>query len=96
MRGAAMNIIPKPLKTELIEGAFTLNPSTVIIRPDNSDEIQWFCNDLAQRLRQATGYALPISDSQHDAIPQDAILLTRTGADPSLGPEGDRKAWIAG
>jgi hexosaminidase len=88
MKEAAMNIIPKPLKTELIGGAFTLNPSTVIIRPDNSDEIQWLCNDLAQRLRQATGYALPISDSQHDAIPRDAILLTRTGADPSLGNEG--------
>jgi hexosaminidase len=83
-----MNVIPKPLKTELAEGGFALKPSTSTVLQDHSDEAQWICRDLAAHLRHATGFPLPISNRSRMAATGDTILLTRTGADPSLGDEG--------
>jgi hexosaminidase len=53
-------IIPKPVSTTVGQGTFTLTASTSIVVPSGSDAALPVAQDLADYLRPATGYALPV------------------------------------
>src|SRR5262249_2125182 len=75
-------IIPAPMKAEARPGTFQLTSTSRIVT-DNS--LKETAELLAERLRSATGFALPIKSSEASA---NDITLTTNGADTSLGPEG--------
>ncbi|HEY5986062.1 MAG TPA: beta-N-acetylhexosaminidase, partial [Streptosporangiaceae bacterium] len=53
-------IIPKPVSTTVGQGTFTLATSTSIVVPSGSDAALPVAQDLADYMRPATGYALPV------------------------------------
>jgi hexosaminidase len=53
-------IIPKPVSTTLGQGSFTLTASTSIVVVAGSDAALPVAQDLADYLRPATGYSLPV------------------------------------
>src|SRR5262245_20764126 len=53
-------IIPKPVAATPTGATFALTPETGIAVEPGSDELLAIGNYLAQRLRPATGYALPV------------------------------------
>ena len=87
--GAAIDtniaIIPEPQKWARHDGVFRLDPATRIVAdPASRQTAQW----LAERLRSATGYAVPVAAKQTGKAAAGTILLTTQGAVASLGPEG--------
>ena len=82
---ANIAIIPEPQKLDRRPGAFQLAPATRIVAdPASLPTAQW----LAQRLRTATGYPIPVADSDKAGPSTGEILLTTRGGATSLGPEG--------
>jgi hexosaminidase len=53
-------IIPKPVSMTVGQGTYTLTASTNIVVPSGSDAALPVAQDLANYLRPATGYALPV------------------------------------
>jgi hexosaminidase len=78
-------IVPLPEHIERTKGSFTLGPSTRIVVNSFSELTGEF---LAQRLRKATGYDLPLSKGPADAAEQGTIIITDQGAKTGLGSEG--------
>src|SRR5262245_33512711 len=68
-------IIPRPVAATPTGAAFTLTAGTPIAVEPGSDELLAIGNYLAQRLRPATGYALPVQATT-GAPPAGQIYLT--------------------
>ncbi|MGA2544474.1 MAG: family 20 glycosylhydrolase [Verrucomicrobiota bacterium] len=82
---AGIAIIPAPQKLERRAGVFQLVPATRIAAdPASLPTAQW----LAERLRRATGYPVPVAGSTKGKAAAGEVLLTTQGAAAALGPEG--------
>ena len=84
--GGLDTIIPKPVAVTTAGGTFSITASTQIHVAPETDAVSAIGNYLAERLRPATGYALPVLAS--NATPAGQIALTIAGSDPALGDEG--------
>jgi hexosaminidase len=80
-------IIPKPVEATATGGTFTITSATRIYVEPGNDELIAIGHALAERLRPATGYALPVLATS-DAAPAGQISLTTGGGDSELGAEG--------
>lgn len=83
-QSGVLNVIPKPMRLVMGDGQFTLKPSTAIVLDRGSDELRWMAGNLAENLRQVSGFDIPVLDRPAEG----AIVLTLDGADPWLGEEG--------
>lgn len=77
-------IIPAPVKAEMREGVFNLQPGSRILA---DADLKATANLLAKPLRAATGFALKIKSATTKPAAAD-IVLTTNGADAALGAEG--------
>ena len=82
-------VIPKPLAVAPGRGAFELGPSARILVQADDPEAVRVARLLAERLRPATGYRLPVSATRREPGPGDVVVLLSPG-DRSLGDEGYR------
>jgi hexosaminidase len=81
------NLIPKPSFVQTAPGGFSLTAAAGIYVSAGNLELESIGNLLAQSLRPATGFALPVIPS--DSIPPAGnIYLAIEGGDPVLGEEG--------
>jgi hexosaminidase len=78
------NVIPKPVSTSLDGKMFLLIPGTSI-QYNGNDEVAALANQLATKLRPATGFDLNITAGNGG---EGTIFLSTTGADAGLGDEG--------
>ncbi|HEY4106422.1 MAG TPA: beta-N-acetylhexosaminidase [Polyangiaceae bacterium] len=81
------NVVPLPVMSTLASGAFALAASTGIYVEPNTPEMLAIGQYLADKLKPATGYALPVAATT--AAPCSGnIYLTTTNADSTLNAEG--------
>lgn len=83
---APVRVVPLPADIQTGDGSFTLTPDTRILT-DPSDDARRVAALLADALRPATGYALPVQDRSAD-VAAPAIVISTEGADAALGNEG--------
>ncbi|HCT81453.1 MAG TPA: hypothetical protein DGG94_02885 [Micromonosporaceae bacterium] len=76
------NVVPIPVTVQPASGVTYTLPSNAGIFTDSTA----VGNYLAERLRPATGFALPVSAPS--GAPSSGISLLLSGADPSVGSEG--------
>ncbi len=81
-------LIPLPASIEPAAGQFTLTGSAGIFVDPPTPELTAIGQYLADRLKPATGYKLPVTAQASSAPAAGGILLTTTGGDPSQGEEG--------
>lgn len=82
-----ISIIPKPAKMELRSGSFRLNPNTKVVVETKFDEGLAVGEELAARLRRATG--LPVECLKADGKKhKDSIVLRTSDGFDKLGNEG--------
>lgn len=79
------NIIPVPVAIQLASGVFTLLPTAQIVIETEQPELRALAELLADGLRPATGYALPVIAGTAQS---GDIFLAVAQADPILGAEG--------
>jgi hexosaminidase len=84
---AAPAIIPQPSAMEVDAGVFLLGPKTEIWVEANKPNARRIGESLSAVLSKATGYQVPVRNSERSSPPRGHILLLlkETG---SLGPEG--------
>ena len=83
-------VIPKPLAVAPGRGAFELGPSArILVHADDDPEAVSVGRSLAERLRPATSYRLPVSATRRGPGAGDVVLVLSSG-DRSLGEEGYR------
>ena len=82
-------IVPKPLAVAPGRGAFTLARTARIVATADDPAAQRVARLLADRLRPATGFRLPVTAARGTAAPGDIHLVLRPG-DSALGDEGYR------
>jgi hexosaminidase len=80
-------VIPRPASTQPAAGVFLLSADARITVAPASPELLRIGELLAERLRPATGLALPVAPAEGPPSPAD-LYLTTEGADPALGEEG--------
>ncbi|SDY95987.1 hexosaminidase [Micromonospora pattaloongensis] len=81
------DVIPAPVETRPdTRDAFTLAPHTVIRTSPGSTTARRVGRQLAETLRPATGYPLPVLPAHSTPLPEIALLIG--GVDARLGPEG--------
>jgi hexosaminidase len=80
-------VIPRPVAATATGGTFTLAADTQIYVHPAGDELIAIGQALAERLRPATGYALPVLPAE-GAPTAGNIYLTTSDADEGLGAEG--------
>ncbi|MBN1579959.1 MAG: beta-N-acetylhexosaminidase [Anaerolineae bacterium] len=80
-----INVIPKPNRVVPSDGTFSLQDTTSIYVSSDAAGVG---NALHELVQAATGYSLPVQECTTGNIESDAILLTTSGADASLGDEG--------
>lgn len=83
-----VNIIPQPLRIELKSDIFCLTPETEILASEHTRSVAEF---LAQRLRPATGYRLPIKHPEQaskQTLTLRTIKLQTDSQKAALGAEG--------
>ena len=81
------NLIPKPTFVQPAAGGFSLTAAAGIYVPPGNPELESIGRYLGERLRPATGFALPVIPS--DSIPPAGnIYLAIEDKDPALGEEG--------
>ena len=80
-------VIPKPVAVSAAGGIFTITAATQIYVAPETDPLIAIGHYLAERLRPATGYALPVL-AANAAPPAGQIYLTTVGSDLALGDEG--------
>ena len=86
---ATPGIVPQPASLKALPGAFAVSPSTIILYDEEASGVAPVAAQLAEHLRDRTGYALPVLASRPGASRADqAIVLTLTTADRALGDEG--------
>ena len=81
------SIIPKPAKMEMRPGFFQLNPSTKIVIETKFGEGLAVGEELAAKLRQATGYAIDFLKADGKKY-KNSIWLRTTDRFAKLGQEG--------
>ena len=82
-------MIPKPLAVAPGRGVFELGPSArILVRAEDPEAVR-VARSLAERLRPATGYRLPVSATRRKPVAGDVVLALAPG-DRSLGDEGYR------
>ena len=69
-----INIVPKPLQVEKSTGNFAIAPATQIVIPANDKGAELAAQYLANRLRKATEFDLPIKNST-ESMPLQSIQL---------------------
>ena len=80
------NLIPFPASIKPREGTYTLGfDAAILVQPDR-EEIRLIGQFLADRLRPATGFELPLLPAEADST--GGILLTINEAGTDLGEEG--------
>jgi hexosaminidase len=84
---AMESLIPRPVSVVPSGSRFVLDPGAQITVEPATPELLRVAGHLAERLRPATGYALPIGGPAAKPAPA-GIRLTIVGEDPSLGEEG--------
>ncbi len=80
-----ISIIPKPLQMEKLTGNFAIAPTTQILIPANDRGAEEAAQYLADRLRKATEFDLPIQSST-GSMPLQSIQL-KSIYNPALSPE---------
>ncbi len=80
-----ISIIPKPLQIEKSTGNFAIAPTTKILIPANDKGAEQAAQYLADRLRKATEFDLPIQSST-GSMPLQSIQL-KSIYNPALSPE---------
>jgi hexosaminidase len=81
------NIIPRPVSVSATGDYFCFGEKADIYTQGNSEELVKIANYLAGLLKPATGFDIEVKSTT--TVPgKENILLTLTGADPSLGDEG--------
>ncbi|MFC3502944.1 beta-N-acetylhexosaminidase [Micromonospora krabiensis] len=81
------DVIPAPVETRPdARGTFTLRPHTVIRTAPGSAAAWRVGRQLAETLRPATGYPLPVLPVHSTPLPEIALLIG--GADARVGQEG--------
>jgi hexosaminidase len=82
-----MDIIPYPMSVAAGDGSFTFTEHTRVYVAPATLEILNIGSYLAERLRPATGYALPVEPIAGPPA-SEHIYLTLLDGDPTLGEEG--------
>jgi hexosaminidase len=85
---APLALVPKPLKVERKDGAFTLNKDTAILVQQGSADAMNVGKQLADRLNRSTGFSPVVSATAKSNVVRNAIVLTTNNANRSLGAEG--------
>jgi hexosaminidase len=80
------NLIPLPASIELSQGTYTIPSNAAIFVHPDQEEIRRVGGFLADCLRPATGFELPLSPAE--ASSNDGILLTMDEEATDLGEEG--------
>jgi hexosaminidase len=80
-------LIPSPVAATATDGTFALTSTTQIYVEPADDELMALGQLLAEQLRPATGFEIPVLAVAGDR-PVGQIFLTTAGADPALGAEG--------
>jgi len=83
-----VQIIPDPVSYESTQGAFTLNPQTIVLLPSNDAEITLASEYLVARLRSATGFPLPVSTTKSKKQKTHSVILFQKEKDTNIHPEG--------
>jgi hexosaminidase len=81
------NLIPKPASVQSAPGGFALTAAAAIYVQSGDPEIAEIGRYLADRLRPATGFELPVIPAE-GAPAAGNIYITTEGGDPALGEEG--------
>jgi hexosaminidase len=81
-------LIPLPVSIEPAAGHYSLTSATGIFVDPATPELTAIGQYLADKLKPATGYNLPVTAAGQGAPTAGSILLTTTGGDPSQGEEG--------
>jgi hexosaminidase len=84
---ARVSIIPKPAKMEAKSGSFYLNPKTKIVVEAKLDEGLAVGEELASKLRQATGYPFELLKADGKKY-RNSIALRTSDSLAKLGNEG--------
>jgi hexosaminidase len=79
-----VSLIPAPVSLKRETGHFLLASTTDINIPAKQPEVARVANYLAAKIKQSTGYTLPVSDSK----PAHITLRLNTKPDVQLGQEG--------
>jgi len=82
-RAAGPALIPAPQEMKTQDGVFTLRSDAKILHDAASKPAAEF---LATQLRHGTGFKIPVRSSSKPSA--ENIVLTTSGSDASLGPEG--------
>lgn len=85
---AEISVIPRPLKMERRDGAFTLDAKTRIVIDQGSADAKRVGEYLADLLSRPTGHAIRVSDGGAPIQAKGAIVLTLRSPRPDLGEEG--------
>lgn len=85
---STMNIIPKPMKIQVLRGTFHLSDSTLILVEADISKARHVAQYLADRLEKASGFKLQVAPTTQTKAVSGAILLTTAKADDRLGDEG--------
>ena len=80
------NLIPLPVSIKPREGTYTLGSDVAIFVQPDREEIRLVGQFLADRLRPASGFELPVLSAE--VASTSGILLTMDGARADLGEEG--------
>src|SRR3954454_17221753 len=81
------NLIPKPLSVTTREGMFLITTETAIYIEGDTTKIMPVAQSLADKLKPATGFDIPIWTFKGERKAGN-IYLTVTGNDTALGDEG--------
>lgn len=83
-----ISIIPKPVKLERLEGYFSIGENTKIIVDQDLTEVDTFAQQFAEKLRNVTGFPIPLFKTSDTTLTEDAIFLSTASANDTLGREG--------
>jgi hexosaminidase len=81
-------LVPRPLRMERKAGQFLLRHDTAILVDKDSADAARVGEQLAQRLRRSTAFALAVTPLADASATHNRVVLTATNANVSLGPEG--------
>ena len=87
---SAVDIIPKPVSLEMLEGYFVLDEDTQIIFEQGSADAESVAHYLVSALSPATGYALSVDAIRDVTTVENAIILSALDEEGDLGREGYR------
>jgi hexosaminidase len=82
------NLIPKPVEAQSDEGVFNLSSYASIYVEPATPELTFTGQFLAERMRQATGFALEVIPVAGTPLPPGSLFLTTRDGHPALGEEG--------